>query len=110
MKSTPYQIGYRFERRVKKHFQKQGYEVIRQSKSSFPDLWVLSPDKKPFAVECKVAKYISETEKMLARVLIAKGYEFKVAYRVKRKLLFWDGNIHENKKEGTNKKKIQKKN
>ena len=84
---APYRKGYNFERRVLKHFEKQGWYVIRQGKSRFPDLWLLKPNE-VIPIECKVNKYLSKKEKEQVRNLLNIGFEFYVAYRVNRKLKF----------------------
>ena len=56
--------GSRFEHEVKKALEKQGYFVIRQSCSRFPDLIAIGPEtKKAYFIECKCNKYITKGEK-----------------------------------------------
>lgn len=101
MVNPKYQSGYYFELRVKKHFEKLGYEVIRMGRSSFPDLTVHTvPDKKGkvylFKVECKVNHSLKEKDITLERLLnpkeieemhkiLDKGFDFKVAFKIKPK-------------------------
>jgi hypothetical protein len=89
-----YRIGYNFERRVMRFYRNSCPQaiLIRQGKSKFPDLWILLPNK-TMAVECKVNKYLSKAEKMLAKAIKDKGFKFEVAYRDGNKLKFWDGCI-----------------
>jgi Holliday junction resolvase len=82
-------IGYGFECRVRKHFQKLGYMVIRQGRSRFPDLVMIKPGE-TFFCECKVNKYLSMEEKAEAKKIIEFGIPFRVAYRKNRKLLFYE--------------------
>lgn len=90
---TPYKKGYRFERRVKKFLESQGYLVFRPGKSSFPDLIVIQPRTAIISlVECKVNKYLKKEEKERAREFRKLGLAFKVAYREGRKIKFWSGN------------------
>jgi Holliday junction resolvase len=89
MPNRSYQIGYRFECRVREYFRKQGYVIIRQHFSAFPDLIAMSPNFPAFFVECKVRKYLNREEKEKAREFVRQGYHFVVAYRKNRKLLFY---------------------
>jgi Holliday junction resolvase len=69
---SPYRKGYRFETRVRKYLESQGFLVIRQHGSAFPDL-LAYPDPNGDLhlydtlgicfVECKVRKYLSREEK-----------------------------------------------
>lgn len=90
-KTTPYQRGYHFERRVKKHYEDQGFYVIRQGKSAFPDLIVMEKEstfghRKVIMVECKIGKYLSADEWKGAKELNKLGFPFAVAWRDGRKL------------------------
>ena len=84
MPNKSYLIGYRFENRVKKHLEKEGFVVFRQGKSAFPDLICLSEDG-TMLVECKVGKYLSKKEKERAKEL-AVLCPFIVAHRVKGRI------------------------
>ena len=77
-------IGFGFECRVRNFFEKQGFMVIRQGRSRFPDLVIVCPTLPASFVECKVGKYLSADEKRRANELIRKGYKFVVAYRIKK--------------------------
>jgi len=97
MVNRSYRIGYNFQRRVKKQLEKEGWFVLTQPKSAFPDMicWRKYPRKEYYdvvGVECKVKKYLDRSEKARANELLKKGYvrELKVAYRVGRKLLFYN--------------------
>jgi Holliday junction resolvase len=100
MPNRSYRIGYAFERRVKQYYEQQGYFVIRQGKSKFPDLIVWKKPEEPFqftkviGIECKCNKYLSKEEKVLAKQYLNEGKfaEMWVAYRKKRKLLFYQIN------------------
>lgn len=81
-----YQKGYRFERKVKKFLEEKGYFVIRQGKSSFPDLIAIK-NKKVIFVECKINKYLSKKEKIKAEEIKEKTkYPFIVFYESNRKI------------------------
>ena len=93
-----YRIGYRFQQRVKKHLESEGWNCVVHPRSKFPDIiaWrsllLFSPYFEVQMVECKVNKYLSKDEKIKARVeIIAKNCtRFLVAYRKKRKLMFYE--------------------
>lgn len=89
-RSTPYEIGYRFERRIIKMYEKEGYFVIRQGKSKFPDIVAFSPNKKdkPLFIECKVnIKNLKEEEKIKLFALATKyNGTALIYYRIKRKV------------------------
>jgi len=59
---NPYARGRRFEYRTRDYLRKLGWFVIRQSKSSFPDLVALR-DGSILLVECKVDGYIPSSER-----------------------------------------------
>ena len=71
MTNKSYAKGYRFERKVKKHFEDMGWYVVRQGKSAFPDLICIKNSGIPDIVysnfvkfvECKMNKYLSRKEK-----------------------------------------------
>lgn len=84
---TSYQKGYNFERRVKKHYEKEGHLVFRQGKSAFPDLIVIGRGRQVFFVECKVRGYMTKAERKMAKHLRRFGI-FILVSRKKRKLIF----------------------
>jgi Holliday junction resolvase len=102
MPNRNYIKGYRFERRVKKHLEKQGWTVFRQGKSAFPDLICLRmntileavmPNLKDqitdvMLVECKVnEKDLSKEEVEALRTLREDtNASTFLAYREKRKI------------------------
>lgn len=58
-----YKKGYRFEQTVKNKLLKDGWFVIRQGKSAFPDLIAIK-SMQVVAIECKYRKkYLSKREK-----------------------------------------------
>jgi len=86
---NPYKKGYRFERRVIEKLESEGYWVVRQAKSSFPDL-VAFKGGETLLVECKVDRgYFTKREREelveLARRIGAKPI---LAYRNGRKIEF----------------------
>jgi len=94
-KTSPYKRGYKFEKRVQRFYEEIGFFVVRQGKSAFPDLIVISEaftslhgGHSVTMIECKINGIISKQEKERARELIKKGFMFKVAYREGKKLLF----------------------
>jgi len=91
MANRSYRIGYNFERRVRKFLQSQYPQgiIIRQGKSSFPDLWLLLPNGN-HAYECKVNKYLSKEEKEKAKYIKDRGFPFTVVYREGHKMRFLD--------------------
>ena len=102
---TSYQIGYRFQRRVRKVLEENGWNCITQPKSAFPDIiaWKwrdVSTEPKHlfeslylvYLIECKVNKYLSKEEKAKAKDLLKKRIcsKFLVAYRKKRKIKIYE--------------------
>jgi len=59
---NPFARGRRFEYRTRDYLRKLGWFVVRQPKSSFPDLVALR-DGSILLVECKVNGYIPPTER-----------------------------------------------
>lgn len=96
MVNKNYRIGYNFENRVRKYFQVRDYLVIRSGKSSFPDLVAIKPrsyvlsggNADVLLIECKVNGYLSKEEIRKANEFIAQGFNFKVAFRKGKKLMF----------------------
>ncbi len=86
MVNRSYKKGYNFERRVKKFLESEGYLVMRNAKSRFPDgLAVKKGDI--FLYECKVNKYLNKEEKKKAKELMQiTGLRFVVFYREGKKL------------------------
>jgi len=64
-----YAKGRRFEYKVRDYFKKSGYFVVRQAKSSFPDLIAVSPHGKVIFIECKAGKYFDKKEEIKLREL-----------------------------------------
>jgi len=66
MASKSYRKGYRFEKEVQAWFEREGFLVIRQGKSKFPDLIAIPPRNARFApvrlIECKYNKKPSKRE------------------------------------------------
>ena len=62
-----YRKGRRFEYRVKDFLEKQGFFVLRQAKSSFPDLFAIKLKRNNSyeikLVECRINGYINVDEK-----------------------------------------------
>jgi len=85
---NPYARGRRFEYRTRDYFRKLGWFVIRQSKSSFPDLVALR-DGSILLVECKVDGYIPSSERRHIVRLARKQVRGKaiLAFRRGQKLL-----------------------
>ncbi len=67
MPNRSYVKGRNFEYRVRDYLRKDGYVVIRQAKSSFPDLYAirLNDDRQHDIriVECRVDGYLSPRER-----------------------------------------------
>ena len=87
MPNKSYLKGKRFEYRVRNFFKKQGYLVVGQPKSAFPDILVLRENDRPILCECKCNKYLSKDEKQKALKLLKFGL-FVVASPENKKLLF----------------------
>ena len=88
---SSYTKGYRFEKRVQKYFEKEGWVVFRQGKSSFPDLIAIKKGVFCF-IECKYSKkgkgYLSKEEVTRGReIAIKTGGKFIKATNEKRKIL-----------------------
>jgi len=105
MPNKSYQIGYRFQLRVKKRLQKEGWFVLTQPKSAFPDMICWKPVTmkilgdhntykyyKVIGVECKVNKYLSRAEKAEATRLLKENYVSRmyVYHRKNRTMLFYE--------------------
>lgn len=96
-KTTPYQRGYNFECRVRKHLESQGYVVFRHGYSAFPDLHaskktthsgtidLQEPCSETLFVECRVRGNISLKERFeLIKMAYQAGAKPMLAYRKKR--------------------------
>lgn len=85
---NPYARGRRFEYRTKDYLKKLGWFVVRQPKSTFPDIIALR-DGSILVIECKVDGYIPSTKRRhivrLARKQI--GGRAILAFRRGRELL-----------------------
>ena len=87
-----YQIGYRFQLRVKKYMEKLGWSVIVRPGSKFPDLHCWREDDicdtplwMIIEIECKMNKYLSKDEKIKAEEIKKKGIPFYVAWKDKKR-------------------------
>lgn len=86
MVNKNYQKGYRFQQRVKKYLEKEGYFVILSPKSRFPD-GVAILEGKTFFFECKWNKYLTKEEKEKGKELMLKwGMRFVVFWNNYHKL------------------------
>ena len=86
MANKSYIKGYNFERRVRQFLEREGYFVMRNPKSRFPDGLAVNR-KDIFLYECKVNKYLSKEEKKKAEELKRlTGLKFVVFYREGRKI------------------------
>jgi len=88
MASKSYRKGYKFEREVQRWFEEQGFLVIRQGRSKFPDL-IAIPKKTslyeiPRLVECKYNKKPTkeEIEKLIA---LEEEYNVITWFAIKKK-------------------------
>lgn len=89
MPNKSYRRGYNFERRVLKFLEGKGYFVVRQAKSSFPDLIVINSSGRAIFIECKVNGKLSYKEQKKAEEIVKKfEVPFLIAHRYKRKIVF----------------------
>jgi len=67
MPNRSYVKGRNFEYRVRDHLRKDGYVVLRQAKSTFPDLYAIKLNSERQhdirIVECRVDGYLSPSER-----------------------------------------------
>ncbi|MEM2896873.1 MAG: hypothetical protein QXG01_04800 [Candidatus Bathyarchaeia archaeon] len=90
--SRAYAKGRRFEYRVKAFLEKEGYLVLRQAKSSFPDLFAVKLKRDGShdirLVECRIDGFVDRDEKerlsFLAKRIKAKPF---IAKKSGRKLV-----------------------
>nr|MDO8098513.1 hypothetical protein [Candidatus Njordarchaeota archaeon] len=83
----PYKRGYAFERRVRSHLEEDGWYVVRQGKSAFPDLICLKKGAILF-IECKVDGYLNPRDReRLVAVSSKVGAEPVVASRANRRIV-----------------------
>jgi len=75
--------GARFERLVKHRLEAEGWFVVRQAASAFPDLIAIKKNEACF-IECKTNKYISSKEKSALKKLSYFGLPY-IAYPIKEK-------------------------
>jgi Holliday junction resolvase len=89
---TNYEKGRRLEYQVRHLIEKSGDFVVRQAKSSFPDLIAVRKSTgKIICIECKWNKYLTQEEKTeLIRLWVKYGIHPFLAYKEKRKLKFKD--------------------
>ena len=89
MPNKSYRRGYNFERRVLKFLESNGYFVVRQAKSSFPDLIAINYLGTPIFIECKVNGKLSYKEQKRAEEIVKKyKVPFFIAHRYKRRIVF----------------------
>ena len=74
--------GARWERKVRKMLEQEGWFVVRQAASAFPDLVAISPQKDIYFIECKNHNYLSSKEKE-ALLELAQKYHAKPIYAYK---------------------------
>jgi len=78
------------EYKVRDILKTKGYFVVRQAKSTFPDLVALKGNEIVF-IECKVNKYLSRKEKEKIKEIKEKvKCKFLVAYNDKGKVKFYE--------------------
>lgn len=63
MPNKSYQKGYRLEKEVQEYFEGQGFIVLRNGGSKFPDLIAIRKDRIPHIIECKWNGYLRPSEK-----------------------------------------------
>jgi len=84
-----FEKGIRFEYKVKKYLESlpEVAKVIRNPRSQFPDLWVISRGvASAIAIECKKTnKELNEEEIQMAKKLIEDGISIKLAYENEKK-------------------------
>jgi Holliday junction resolvase len=89
---SAYTRGRAFEYRVRKQLVAEGWWVVRQARSSFPDLVAIKNDgsgPRVILVECKVDGRLSPEERdEAARIMVATGAPLIVAYRRWRRVMF----------------------
>jgi len=68
---SPYQRGRRFEYKTQNYLRKEGWYVIRQPRSMFPDL-IAFRNGTILLVECKVNGYIAPAERRKIRKLASR--------------------------------------
>ena len=92
MAITNYKRGVHFEYRVIKYLRENGFFVVRQAKSSFPDIIAVRKSTgKKICIECKVNGYLSKEEKEgLIKIWTLFDIHPYMASRVKRKIKFYD--------------------
>ncbi|HDM77479.1 MAG TPA: hypothetical protein ENG51_13580 [Deltaproteobacteria bacterium] len=88
MVNRSYRKGYRFEKTVQKWFEEQGFFVIRQGKSRFPDLIAIPPAGAvavyPRFIECKYNKMPRKDEIERMREL-SERYKVVCGFAIKKK-------------------------
>ena len=80
MASKGYIKGNTFENLVKNRLAVNGYFVVRQGRSAFPDLLAVNADKRILLIECKTNKHISNDERIRFKALEKYG-ELLIAYK-----------------------------
>ena len=126
MTSKSYNTDYNFQKKVVEHLKKQGFNCISQSEKLFPNILAWRPfanergetlainvqetlsDKVntkivlPFYVsfiECKADNHLTKKEKIVAKTILKEGRcnTFLVAYKEKRKVLFHEIKVDDEK-------------
>lgn len=93
---TPYTKGRTFEYRVRDYLRKRGFFVVRQTKSTFPDLIAMRKGK-VLLIECKVNGQLSREERaIILSISEATGGKPILAQRTRRSLDFTQ--VHPNEK------------
>jgi len=90
--SKSYIKGYRFEIRVKRKLEKEGYFVVRSAGSHGPpDLVAIGPLGTIHFIECKVNKddLTEEERKKLEELAMRYSAKAWLAFREGRKVKFW---------------------
>ncbi len=87
MVNKSYLKGYRFEKRVQKHLESEGWWVKRSGKSSFPDLICVN-DGAVWVVECKFNKPDKRAFQELVSLKFRLGCVCSFATNVKGKIVF----------------------
>ena len=89
MPNASYRRGYEFERRVARHYERQGCYVCRSSGSHGPFDLIVVCEGAPIGVQCRVDGRLSPAEEERMRgAARAAGMEAVLVYRVDHALAF----------------------